>query len=227
MEGRDDATRRRPGPSLRVRVGVGLAAGALLAALATGVSVQTGGDGSTTSTIAANLTPEGRQLLELLGRRDKQTYHARYTGSAPQTSSITLESWQKPPLVRQDSQVAVEGQVAHTSSFVLRDGAVRCTQLGATPWTCAKTDSVASADPLASIRSRLGEGAVEVRDTTATGRPVRCFRFTAEGATNELCVIPDKGIPVTVRAGESRLELESLDEQVPEETFTPPAPTTT
>ena len=213
----------RPGPSTRTRVGVGLAAGLLIAALVAGVSTQVVDDGSPTTTAPANLTAEGRQLLDLLARRDRQTYHARYTGTAPQTSSITLESWQRPPRVRQDSEVVVQGQKAHTAAFVLDEGAVRCTQLGGAPWTCARTDSVANADPLSAIRSRLGQGAVEARDTTVGGRAVRCFRFTAEGATNELCVIPDRGIPVTVRAGESKLELQALDDAVAPEVFTPPA----
>jgi hypothetical protein len=216
----------RPGPSRRVRVGTAVAAGLLVAALIAGVGIQATDDDTPTTTVPANLTAEGRHLLDLLAQRDRQTYHARYTGSAPQTSSITLESWQKPPRVRQDSQVSVQGQVAHTSAFVLEEGAVRCTQLGQAPWTCARTDSVASADPLSTIRSRLGQGSVEARDTTVSGRPVRCFRFTAEGAANELCVIPDRGIPVTVRAGDSRLDLAALDEDVPPEAFKPPAPIT-
>jgi hypothetical protein len=199
----------------------------LIAAFAGAAALRPSGSSSTaktTTTTAVHLTGNALELVTLLSTKDRATYHARYTGSSPQSQQVTLETWQRPPDIRQDSQLTIQGQVAETSSFVLGPKQVRCVRLpSATGWTCQQGD-VASADPLAAIRSRLGEGDVSVRDTQIGTRPVKCFQFTVDGATNELCVTTDKGIPVLVRAADSQLTLTALDDNVADADFVPPAP---
>jgi hypothetical protein len=178
---------------------------------------------ATTTTAPVTLTGTALELYELLAAKDKATYHARYDGSSPDVSALSLETWQQPPNVRQDSDLTVGGQQAQTRSFVLDATQVRCVRLSAdSPWTC-QPGGTADPDPLASIRDRLDEVDVKARDTTISGRTVRCFEFTVDGASNELCLTPDQGIPVLVRASGSELNLTLLDSEVADADFVPPA----
>lgn len=178
---------------------------------------------TTTTTRPVRLTATAQELIDLLATKDETTYHARYTGSSPEASEVSLETWQLPPKVRQDSNLTIEDQRAQTSSFVLGSDQVRCVRIGeATPWSC-QPGGPADTDPLAAMRSRLGEVDVSARDTTIGDRSVRCFEFTVEGATNELCLTADRGIPVLIRAAGSELELVELDEDVTDDDFEPPA----
>jgi hypothetical protein len=178
---------------------------------------------TTTTTAPVTLTGTARELYDLLAQKDEATYHARYDGSSPEVSALSLETWQQPPNVRQDSDLTVSGQQAQTSSFVLGTTQVRCVRLTAAgAWTC-QPGGTADTDPLAAIRDRLDEIEVSARDTTISGRAVRCFQFTVDGAANELCITPDRGIPVLVRAAGSELRLTELDDDVAEDDFVPPA----
>jgi hypothetical protein len=136
-----------------------------------------------------------------------------------------LETWQVPPLARQDSEVRSEDQLLRTRALVRPDGQVRCVQVDPAPWTCRRgADAASPADPLAGFRDRLREGTVAARDATIDGRAVRCFRLTTAEGTSELCALPDNGIPVRVSAAESELRLVTLDtDPVPPEHFEPPA----
>ncbi len=175
--------------------------------------------GPTTTTRPLSAT--AKELLTLLERRDDETYHGKYEGKSPE-ATVTLETWQDPPRVRQDSVVALKSQTAETRVLLLPSGTVRCTQLPSVPWTCRRDTSTASLDPLAGVRARISEGEVTARFTSIAGREVRCFRFSADGASTELCLDPKRGIPVTVTGGGSRLTLVSLSDEVPD-VFDPPA----
>jgi hypothetical protein len=177
---------------------------------------------TTTTTAAVTLSGTARELYDLLATKDASTYHARYDGTSPEVSSVSLETWQQPPNIRQDSDLTVEGQQAETSSFVLGAQQVRCVRLAGAAWTC-QPGGTADTDPLAAIRDRLDEIDVSARDTTLGGRTVRCFQFTVDGTANELCLTPDRGIPVLVRAAGSELNLTLLDDDVAEDDFVPPA----
>ncbi|MEY2569794.1 MAG: hypothetical protein QOE63_144 [Acidimicrobiaceae bacterium] len=201
---------------------------ALIAALVSTTALRSSSDSKTTTTTTpSNLTGNALVLVNLLSKKDTATYHARYTGSSAQSQSVTIETWQRPPDIRQDSELTVQGQLAQTKTFVLGAKQVRCVRLPSTTgWTCQDAN-VAASDPLAAIRSRLGQGEVTARDTDIGGRTVKCFQFTVDGATNELCVTTDKGIPVLVRSADSELTLVSLDDTVADGDFTPPAPVQT
>jgi hypothetical protein len=200
----------------------------LLVAALVGTAALTRQDDSstTTTTVPPSLSGTARELFDLLRAKDSVTYHARYEGSSPEVAALALETWQLPPNVRQDSDLTVSGQRAQTSSFLLDSTQVRCVRLAVQgAWTC-QPGGTADIDPLASIRERLDEVEVTARDTTIGDRAVRCFQFTVDGATNELCLIPEKGIPVLVRASGSELNLIVLDEDVTEDDFVPPAEVT-
>jgi hypothetical protein len=198
----------------------------VIAAGAGALGTAIGDDDSTTSTTElSSLSAEAQELVDLLDMRDDTIYHARYQGSSPDAGGILLETWQSPPLARQDSELTAEGQTVRTATLVLESTEVRCTRIGDAAWTCAEgplTDPDAS-DPLRDIRARLGEGSVTASDAQIDGQAVRCFRFAIEGVTNELCLRTDTGIPVTVNSGGSTLELLDLEEEVDQSVFVPPA----
>jgi hypothetical protein len=197
----------------------------LIAGLATTIAIRSNNNerAASTTTTTIRLSPNAKQLVALLAKKDKATYHALYSGSAPNAGNVELETWQRPPDIRQDSHLTVNNEPVQTSAFVLDQKQVRCVKLMSTQgWNC-QAGGAQNTDPLATIRSRLGDGKVSVRDTTLSNRTVRCFEFTAEGQTNELCVTPDQGIPVLVRANDSQLTLLKLDTNVSDRDFVPPA----
>ena len=186
---------------------------------------------STTSTTGPvsteDLTEVGKELVGLLQRAREITYHAGYEGTSPDAAgaSITLETWQKPPLIRQDSALTAAGEMARTSSFVLPDGGVRCTQVGDAPWTCrAAATGELRADPISgAVVEQLRDSDVRVRSTEVEGVDVRCFTLTSlEGAASELCLDAD-GITVRVRAGGSELRRVAVSREFGDDVFEPPA----
>ena len=213
-----------PGRRWSTRLVAAVVATLLVAGIvgASAIVVPQEGDEPTTTTAPVALSGDAGELIELLATKDEATYHARYTGRSPDASDVLLETWQRPPDIRQDSELTIEGQRARTSSFVLGAEQVRCIRLGDGPWTC-QPGGPSDTDPLAAIRQRLGEVDVTARDTTIDDFTVRCFAFTVEGDANELCLTEDRGIPVLVRAGGSELRLESLDDEVDDEDLVPPA----
>jgi hypothetical protein len=114
----------------------------------------------------------------------------------------------------------------YLSSFVLQTGRVTCLKSGAESWICRQVaeSQQQAIDPIASIRARLGQGQVTSQDESLEGRSVRCYRFVVEDENNEVCLIPDSGIPVRIRGGSTELRLVMLEGTVDAGVFTPPAP---
>lgn len=205
---------------------VGLVAGSLGAVLL----LDDGSDDDDVAEAATeDLSEEARDLVELLEAGRTTTYHVRYEGSSPDAPDtvIKLETWQRPPRVRQDSEVVAGGRIARTRSIVLPTGGVRCTSVASAPWTCReaaagelRTDAVT-----ADILQRLREGEVRSRFTTIDGRQVRCFTLTRAEGTTELCT-NDDGVPIRVRAGASELQAVELSTDVGDDVFAPPAAVT-
>jgi hypothetical protein len=183
---------------------------------------------STTSTTVP-LNAAGRELLALLEKDKAATFHARYqaTSAAQPDAAITIETWRKPPKVRQDSTVTSKGQSLKSLALVLGDGAVRCVQLSGAEWSCKSRPSEGDADDLlfGGVRDELAKGQVSVKDDVVDGRPVRCFTLAAEGRSSELCATA-QGVPVRVVSGGSSLHLVGFDAAVSDEVFVPPAPPT-
>jgi hypothetical protein len=186
---------------------------------------------TTGSLSTEDLSDEAQQLVALLQAARDETYHASFEGSSPETgeSAIRLETWQRPPRVRQDSQLSAAGQLARTSSFVLPEGGVRCTQLADAPWSCrAAQEGELGGDVVsASVLEQLEDSDVGLRSTQIDDVAVTCFTLTTrsgptEGSSSELC-LDERGITVRVRSGESELHRIELSSTFDDGVFEPPA----
>lgn len=200
---------------------------ALVGASLSVLSLLDGEDDDTADADAtAELSADAKDLVALLEKGRRTTYHVRYEGSSPDApgTTIRLETWQRPPRVRQDSEVDTGGRLARTRSIVLPTGGIRCTSIAAAPWSCRqagpnelRTDAVTD-----QVIQQLRTGKVRSRFTSVDGRAVRCFTLTQAEGTTELCA-DDDGIPVRIRAGKSELRAVSLGDDVGDEVFEPPA----
>lgn len=175
------------------------------------------------------------ELLTLLARAEQSTYHARYslTAADPDDTqgSPKVEVWRAgPDRVRQDANRADDGRTGSVAA--IRDAAVlvRCEQVQPAPWTCRRE----AGDPLdgpGSLRAQVVaalEGAtVAARSERVSRWDARCFtiRSADGGLVAELCLGPD-GVPVRIAFDTLRLEALTVDGQVRDTDFTPPAPVT-
>jgi hypothetical protein len=181
---------------------------------------------TTTTPSTEDLGPAAQQLVALLEEARDETYHARFEGSSPEAPDdvIRLETWQRPPLVRQDSSLSVGGQLARTSSFVLEDGGRRCTQVGDAPWSCRPAaEGELRADVISgTVLQRLQESDVRVRNTKIDGIDALCFTLTAPEGSSELC-LDEQGITLNVRSSGSELKRVELTRDFEDSVFDPPA----
>jgi hypothetical protein len=183
---------------------------------------------STTTIDAKSLSATGRELVALLDRAKDQTYHARYTASSPElaeNAQIRIETWRRPPSVRQDNELPFQGRVVMTSVFIRPQGSVQCRRAGDQPWNCQPIppEQAAEADSLTGgVLEQLQKGTVIARNATVEQRQVRCFTLTVEGEDSELCAT-EEGVPVRVRSGSSEVRLVQLETEVPSGVFEPPA----
>ena len=214
---------------------VGLAIGTLVALVMALVTTMVGTDsggvdtGTSTSTTDTTipLNDAARELLALLEKDKNATFHARYAASSAEqpNASIMIETWRKPPRVRQDSEITSNGQRLKTISLLLGETAIRCAQLGDQSWSCRSRPQESDVEDLlfGGVRDQLGKGPVTARDDVVDGRGVRCFTLEAEGRRSELCATPD-GVPVRVESSEgASLRLVGFDATVSDEVFVPPA----
>jgi hypothetical protein len=185
---------------------------------------------TTTTTVDApdleDLGETAQQLVRLLESAKTVTYHARFEGESPETpdSVIQLETWQRPPRVRQDSALSAAGQLARTSSFALPTGSVRCTRIAEAPWSCREAaEGELEGDAISeSVLARLQGADVRIRATAIDDVDVTCFTLVDPEGTSELCLDED-GITVRVRAGGSELRRVELSKEFDDAVFEPPA----
>lgn len=184
----------------------------------------------TSTPVPADLGPtldaEGTELDDLLAAAQELEYHATYR-TVGGDQDVTLDLWRKGGVVRQDSRIETDAGTADTSSFLLDDGrSVTCTRRDDDPWTCSEALSETSPDGIfGSVLDQLGGQDVEVVEETIDGRDARCFRFGATDGAGEMCVT-EEGIPARALVGETGLELESLERDVDDDVFEPPAEVT-
>lgn len=200
----------------------------LLGLVAAGLD--TGGDDqaetTTTTQTTIPLNDEARELLALLEKDRDATFHARYAASSAKepNAAIQIETWRKPPRVRQDTIITTGANRLHSMALLLGDGqSVQCAQLGQSGWSCQSKPAGPTDDLLlGGVREQLGKGPVTAKDDVIDGRQVRCFTLTVEGQASELCAT-EAGIPVRVNAQGSNLRLVGFDAQFDDSVFTPPA----
>jgi hypothetical protein len=175
------------------------------------------------------LDPGGRELAGLLATADGAVYHARYQSVTDE--SVVFETWHSPPNIRHDTSAPDQGgQVVRSRVLIGSQGQIHCEEAAGGAWQCERVAAGSSVpDPVVGIRDRLPGAEVQGRDDTIDGRPVRCFAIANEvsgGDVDEIdvCVTPDSGIPVRIASDTTELRLVGLDDIVPADTFTPPAP---
>lgn len=214
-----------------MRVGAIAALMAMIAGLlAAGLTIDSSDEESEeeTTTTTVPLNDAGRELIALLEKDRSATFHARYQASSAQqpNATIEIETWRRPPRVRQDSVITTQTGRVHTIALVLGDGqAVRCAQLGQSGWSCQTRAAEPTDDLLfGGVREQLGKGPVTVKDDVIDGRPVRCFTLTvvAENKSSELCAT-EAGVPVRVSAEGANMRLIGFDADFDNAVFTPPA----
>jgi hypothetical protein len=170
-----------------------------------------------------------QELVDLLLKSRGLAYHARYTTAGDTQSlggALNVELWRKGSLVRQDLELKVEDESVRAAAIQRRDGVYACRRVGVKPWECtASPGSVPQLDKMLDQLSQdLADSTVTVRDDTISGRKVRCFTATASGGPRDFCATSD-GVPVLIAAGGARLELVSLDHNVPDSVFVLPGGT--
>ncbi|MGH2726173.1 MAG: hypothetical protein ACRDKS_04270, partial [Actinomycetota bacterium] len=218
-----------PPPMRRRRLVAVILLAVILAGIVTAVFIALGSGGShevKTPVPPVALDAAARELLDLMAKGQDGVYHVRYrTISAGQTgATLTVEIWRRGSTTRQDT-VASDGiQSIHTAGFTLHDGNVACRRQGSAAWECMPVTGVRTTTQQITelATSELAGRTVTVRDEKVAGRPARCFTIVGEGQSSELCLSRD-GVALRVSAGETRLELTSLDAAVPDAIFKPPA----
>ncbi|HEY1827266.1 MAG TPA: hypothetical protein VGF87_04560 [Acidimicrobiales bacterium] len=173
-------------------------------------------------------TTGGQELIATLQRGEAVTYHAHYavTGSSQQGSTLSLEVWQSPPNVREDTVISGGGHTATTESFQSAKSAQVCTQTDGGAWSCrtvAKSQSTVSGvgGIEAFIADTVSGHGVGVSTRTIGGTKVTCFTV-ATSTHPRLCANSD-GVPVQVSDASVTYQLQNYSTNVPAGAFTPPA----
>jgi hypothetical protein len=171
------------------------------------------------------------ELLALLDKTDQATYHARYKLSSPAAASrstdVTLETWRQGASLREDQTASQGGTTAVIRSIKTPSGIVVCQNAENTAWSCrnGQAGTVAGSTDVDALRQHLQGADVTVHSDTIVGVPVRCFTIalaTAQGPSTDVCLTAD-GVPARSASGDEKVELQTLDQVVPDGTFTPPA----
>jgi len=86
------------------------------------------------------VSPEGREMIALVEKGRKATFHARYratpSGEQAAGQELTLELWRKPPPEREDTLFVAQGARSHSAGFLRPDAAALCTRRNEEPWQC-------------------------------------------------------------------------------------------
>jgi len=168
------------------------------------------------------------ELVRLLDAGAKVAFDGRYGVSSDGGGALsTLRLWQKPPLVRLDTESGSGAEARRSGQFALPTGPVSCGRDPAGVWTCKSDPGLRLGSGLVpdDILTKLSALVVEARDERVGGEVARCFAISGAGAVRaDVCVTPD-GVPVRVLASSIRIELAQLDRSPPpDEVFQPPAP---
>jgi hypothetical protein len=186
--------------------------------------------GSLPPPIEGELSVGAQELVALLDRGAEGTYHAVYAVEgvdADQAGTDRIEVWRDGDRSRRDAHIVVEGSTADTVGIVDGDDAVACQRNGEDPFTCeeAETPEAVDSGVVGSIRSQLTGADVQPRDDEIDGREVRCFAFSTDDGPAEVCATAE-GVVVRLGTDSNSLRLTELDDDVPDDVFTPPAEVT-
>lgn len=181
------------------------------------------------STTAA-LDEEGADLEALLVAGRGATVHAVYeatgTGADGQPAApYVLEVFRRDGRLRQDTTTETPQGEFRTAGLLVDGVSTVCQQQPGDDWVCSAgsdADAGAADGVFGTVLDELRGLEVETTEETIGEHAVRCFTSAADGGARSICVTDD-GLPVRVVAGSTTLELVSVDEDVPDSAFEPPA----
>jgi hypothetical protein len=189
----------------------------------------------------SSLDAGGTELVRLLQHEAGLTVHAMYHGSG----GTTVEIWQSPPRVREDTVQTVGGHSAQTTSLTDGQTGRVCYRQDTAPLTCnivgsAQLQAVGLDGILGAIVDMLGGEVVVASDATVDGVKSRCFSVssspatstapsasslaapsTATAGTTQLCVASD-GLPVSISRPGTSVDLVNRSSSVDPSAFVPP-----
>jgi hypothetical protein len=161
------------------------------------------------------LSVTARELVALADQGSQVTHHAVYE----QPGGLGLEVWADGERVREETRVD-DGD--HHLLLRTPDDAVDCVEASG-DWTCEDTDAVPGLQSrVEQLTADLAGADVTEREDEVADLAVRCFEVTvAPDEVLEICLTPE-GVLARLAAGDDRLELAQLDDDVDDDDFERP-----
>lgn len=168
-----------------------------------------------------DLDDEAAELAQLLAAGRDVTIHAVYRDTGD--DEFTLELWRDDGRLRQDTRFESDTTSADSSGFVVDGRSISCSRTDDADWVCSAADAETSPDGFFGSAVALAAGQdVSARDDVVEGREARCFEYPVTEGQGELCVTRE-GLPVRFDTGDTTLLLVSVDDDVDDDDFEPPA----
>lgn len=183
----------------------------------------------TTTTTTKPLNAVAKELVDRLADARERDLHLVYSGALPagEEGRLAVEVWWKSGRARQSLVVEVPGRGrTESTAFVLGDGNVFCQRTDATPWSCQKGASTATADGAAAGIIDALVSSLEGKDVTSEDAEVgdedaECY--TLDPATGDVLCLRDDDVPVRFTFSGAELTLASVETEVNDQAFEPPA----
>ena len=174
------------------------------------------------------LSGAGAQLATLLTDSRNHTFHARYAvrGDAKLLGGkLTMEWWNKNGHSRIDTTRTTDLQTVKTSSFVNGTDGASCQEINNGGWTCQRIEVAGQGDPngmIATLTAELSGRPVSEHAGTVRGHDAMCFHVAGGTEPIDVCTNSD-GVLLRNASKKVVYEIVSLDTDVSDSTFTPPA----
>jgi hypothetical protein len=176
---------------------------------------------------AKRLDAGGRELVALLAKSRRATWHARYTivpAGNREGAPEELEVWRSGSRVRQEAIVTSGTTPIRTATFRIGASAVSCVKPGTGRWSC-QTMPAGGLEPdrtFDAMVGDLGNAQVTARDGNVIGHNVRCFHVTGSRLDEDVCVSLD-GVLLSLSGGGASVTATVADVIVPATIFDLPA----
>jgi hypothetical protein len=175
---------------------------------------------TSTSVTAGPLNDTARQLVDLLELGRTRRYHAVYRLAQGDVPPLRIEVWSSPPNSRYDT--GPQGSKPTSRVHIDDKTTVTCTRdTPAEAWSC-DTKEGGEGGIVGDLRNQVAGLAIAVRTEEIDDRPARCYTYGEGIATTDLC-LDDGGLLLRLHRGPATYEVVSLDDNVPETAFAPPA----
>ncbi len=191
-------------------------------------SKKVAGPDTTTST-TAGITPAAQELLDRFQKFKAFQGHASYASATDSSGTkVAVDIWIKGPRTRKDIAVTSADATVVQESLLLPEGNVLCSKSPPRDWVCEKFVSTSSSSStgglLESVAGDLHGKQVTTTDEKIGDRDVRCY--TIDGSPPSTICLTADGLPVRFSNEGQSLDLQTLDPDVDDSVFTPPAPPT-